>query len=98
MEEEILNVEKLTKAFTDVIANNEIDFQVIKGEIHCLLGENGAGKSTLAECLYGFLKFDNGKCRFNGQDYSPKSPRDAINVGIGMVHQHFCPGKKCIRN
>ena len=85
----ILRIKNQTKRFANVVANEKINMQVHEGEIHCLLGENGAGKSTLAECLYGFFRPDSGNFIFKGKDYSPRSPRDAIEAGIGMVHQHF---------
>ena len=79
----------LTKRFTTVLANDRIDFDVRRGEIHCLLGENGAGKTTLAECLYGFYQPDSGQIRFKGQVERISSPAAAMALGIGMVHQHF---------
>lgn len=85
----LLRVEGLTKRFPQVIANDNISFDVRKGEIHCLLGENGAGKTTLAECLYGFYRPDAGRIYFKGQPVRLTSPSDAIELGIGMVHQHF---------
>jgi ABC-type uncharacterized transport system ATPase subunit len=80
---------QLTKRFPLVLANDKVNLQVRKGEIHCLLGENGAGKTTLAECLYGFYKPEEGDIRFNGKCVILSSPDDAIRLGIGMVHQHF---------
>ena len=80
---------RLTKKFGDFKANDDLTFNIRKGEIHCLLGENGAGKSTLSECLYGTYKPDGGKIFFKGKEVVFNSPRDAIAVGIGMVHQHF---------
>jgi general nucleoside transport system ATP-binding protein len=80
---------QLTKRFPLVVANDKVNFQVRRGEIHCLLGENGAGKTTLAECLYGFYKPEEGDIRFNGMCVALSSPNDAIRLGIGMVHQHF---------
>jgi general nucleoside transport system ATP-binding protein len=85
----LLQVEGLTKAFGEVVANDGISLDVRRGEIHCLLGENGAGKSTLAECLYGFYRPDAGQILFRGQPVRLASPSDAIRLGIGMVHQHF---------
>ncbi len=87
--ETLLKVHSLTKRFPQVLANDDISLEVRKGEIHCLLGENGAGKTTLAECLYGFYKPDAGTIIFKGQPIHLTSPSDAINQGIGMVHQHF---------
>jgi simple sugar transport system ATP-binding protein len=72
-----------------VLANDAVSFTVRKGEIHCLLGENGAGKTTLAEMLYGVHRPDLGTIYYKGRPVSLSSPRDAIDLGIGMVHQHF---------
>lgn len=85
----ILIVEHLTKSYGSFVANDRISFEVVKGQIHCLLGENGAGKSTLAKCIYGASRPDSGKILFKGQEVRFSSPRDAIRMGIGMVHQHF---------
>jgi len=89
IQEVILKVEKLSKSFPGVLANDKVSFDVRKGEIHCLLGENGAGKSTLAECLYGTYHPDSGKIFFQGEEIHLNSHLDAIKLGIGMVHQHF---------
>ena len=85
----LLKTEHLTKRFPQVVANDDISFEIKKGEIHCLLGENGAGKTTLAEILYGAYKPDAGSIYFKGQPISLTSPKEAIELGIGMVHQHF---------
>ncbi len=85
----VIQTVDLTKRFGNVVANDGICFDLRKGEIHCLLGENGAGKTTLAECLYGYYQPDGGEIRFNGQPVTLSSPSDAIDLGIGMVHQHF---------
>ena len=85
----LLRADNLTKRFHQVVANDAVSFDVMPGEIHCLLGENGAGKSTLAECLYGFLRPDSGRIYFEEQLVHVSSPAEAINLGIGMVHQHF---------
>lgn len=86
---ETLEMHKIYKEFPGVIANNNIDFNIKKGEIVSLLGENGAGKTTLMNILYGLYRMDRGEILINGKKVSIKSPRDAINYGIGMVHQHF---------
>ncbi len=85
----VLAIENLSKSYGTFFANKDITFDVQKGTVHCLLGENGAGKSTLAKCIYGASKPDTGVIKFEGQEVSFASPRDAIRVGIGMVHQHF---------
>ena len=87
--DELLRVEKLNKRFLNVWANRDVSLDVRRGETHCLLGENGAGKTTFAECLYGTYRPDSGKIWFKGQPLELNSPRDAIEAGIGMVHQHF---------
>ena len=85
----ILELRGITKRFPGVLANDQIDLTLNKGEIHALLGENGAGKSTLMNILYGLYDPDEGEIFVNGKEINIKSPRDAIASGIGMVHQHF---------
>lgn len=85
----LLETKGLIKQFPMVLANDAVDFEVTKGEIHCLLGENGAGKSTLAECLFGFYTPDGGEILWKGEKVEISSPSDAMELGIGMVHQHF---------
>jgi simple sugar transport system ATP-binding protein len=79
----------ITKSFSNVLANNHIDFNVKSGEIHALLGENGAGKTTLMNILCGLYRADEGDVFVKGKKMNFSSPKDAINAGIGMVHQHF---------
>ncbi len=79
----------IVKRFPGVLANDHVNFQLRAGEIHALLGENGAGKSTLMNVLAGLYKQDAGIIKVNGKQVEFSSPRDAIKVGIGMVHQHF---------
>ena len=87
--EPILELKGITKSFPGVLANDNINLTLNKGEIHALLGENGAGKSTLMNVLYGLYSPDQGEIFVNGQKIDVISPRDAIAQGIGMVHQHF---------
>ncbi len=79
----------IQKRFPLVHANDDVSFDVRWGEIHALIGENGAGKSTLMKILYGLQGADDGTMKIDGADYVPGSARDAIERGIGMVHQHF---------
>lgn len=87
--EKILELKGITKRFPGVIANDQINISLNKGEILALLGENGAGKTTLMNILYGLYKPDEGEIFINGNKIDIKSPIDAIRAGIGMVHQHF---------
>jgi ABC-type uncharacterized transport system ATPase subunit len=79
----------MTKRFGDLVANNEVNFELISGEIHALLGENGAGKTTLMRILYGLYNADEGQIFINEKPVTINTPRDAIAYGIGMVTQHF---------
>jgi simple sugar transport system ATP-binding protein len=84
-----LELKGITKSFGSLIANDGIDLKVAKGEIHAILGENGAGKSTLMNVVYGLLQPDSGTISIDGKSVTINEPADALNVGIGMVHQHF---------
>jgi simple sugar transport system ATP-binding protein len=79
----------ITKTFGATIANYEVDFDLRPGEIHALLGENGAGKTTLMSILFGLVLPDEGEIRLGGEPVTFSSPHDALQRGIGMVHQHF---------
>jgi simple sugar transport system ATP-binding protein len=85
----VLELRGITKQFPGVLANDHVDFDLRRGEVHALLGENGAGKSTLMSILYGLYTADSGEIRLNGKQVSISSPKNAIELGIGMVHQHF---------
>jgi simple sugar transport system ATP-binding protein len=85
----VLEMRGIRKEFPGVVANDDVSFDVRRGEVHALLGENGAGKSTLMNILYGLYRPDAGEIRLNGQPVSFSSASDAIDAGIGMVHQHF---------
>ena len=84
-----IELRKISKRFGAVRANQDIDLAVTKGSIHGIVGENGAGKSTLMSILYGFYQADSGELLINGQPININNSRDAIDAGIGMVHQHF---------
>ena len=84
-----LELRGITKRFGSLVANDAIDFELKRGEIHALLGENGAGKSTLMNVLYGLHQPDEGEILLDGEPVKVDSARRAINLGIGMVHQHF---------
>ncbi len=85
----ILELRSITKRFPGVVANDGIDFDLLPGEVHALLGENGAGKSTLMNIVYGLYKPDEGEILIRGKPVTLGSAREAITHGIGMVHQHF---------
>jgi general nucleoside transport system ATP-binding protein len=85
----VLEMRDIRKEFPGVVANDRVSFDVRRSEVHALLGENGAGKSTLMNILYGLYRPDGGEIRLNGKPVSFSSARDAIQAGIGMVHQHF---------
>jgi ABC-type uncharacterized transport system ATPase subunit len=85
----VLELRGITKQFPGVLANDHIDFDLRRGEVHALLGENGAGKSTLMSILYGLYTADSGEVLMNGKPVTISSPKHAIELGIGMVHQHF---------
>src|ERR1700692_349919 len=89
MQEVMLEMRGICKAFGAVKANHEIDLKVRKGAITALLGENGSGKSTLMKLLFGMERPDSGTIIWKGRELSSHGPREAIAAGIGMIHQHF---------
>lgn len=86
---EIIRTEKLTRKFDNFTANDSIDLRVDEGEIRAIVGENGAGKSTLMNMLYGLLAPTSGRLFVRGEEVTFSTPAEAINAGLGMVHQHF---------
>ena len=87
--EVVLEMRGVRKEFPGVLANDDVDLDIRRGEVHALLGENGAGKSTLMNILYGLYKADAGEILLHGKPVAFASARAAIQAGIGMVHQHF---------
>ena len=85
----VISMKDIVKKFGDFTANDHINLTVHKGEVHAILGENGAGKSTLMNVLCGLYKPTSGQIFMNGKEVTFSSPKDAIDMGIGMVHQHF---------
>ena len=89
MEEYILEMKGITKVFGSLVADDCVNFNLRRGEVHALLGENGAGKTTLMNVLYGIYHADGGEIFYKGKKIELENSRDAIRAGIGMVHQHF---------
>lgn len=88
-----INIEKITKTYPGVLANSDVSIDVRSGDIHAIVGENGAGKSTLMKILYGMVRPDEGSIEIFQSTATMSSLKDAINLGIGMVHQHFMLAK-----
>ncbi|WP_152041220.1 ABC transporter ATP-binding protein [Salinigranum salinum] len=84
-----VHLDGITKRFPGVVANDDVTLRVEEGSVHALLGENGAGKTTLMNVLYGLYQPTEGRVLVNGQERDFDSPRDAIDAGVGMIHQHF---------
>ncbi|GGF70499.1 ABC transporter ATP-binding protein [Mameliella alba] len=89
MADTLLSLQGLTKIYPGVIANDDVTFDIGRGEIHALLGENGAGKSTLVKMIYGLNAPDKGQMLLDGAPYKPSKPSEARQAGIAMVFQHF---------
>jgi simple sugar transport system ATP-binding protein len=85
----VVEMRNITKRFPGIVANDNVNFKLSKGEIHALLGENGAGKSTLMNILFGLYQPEEGEIFVNEQEVAIDGPNKAIKLGIGMVHQHF---------
>jgi ABC-type uncharacterized transport system ATPase subunit len=98
--ETVLEARSITKRFPGVVANDKIDFEIKAGEIHAILGENGAGKTTLMKILFGEYQPDEGEIYIAGKPVKFRSCLDAIDLGIGMVHQHrkLVPAHSVIEN
>ncbi len=84
-----IHLQNITKSFPGVLANDRVSLALRSGEVHALLGENGAGKTTLMNILYGLYRADAGEIWVKGRKVNIRSPRHALSLGIGMVHQHF---------
>lgn len=85
----LLSMQGISKRFGSLAALDDVSFDVVRGEIHAIVGENGAGKSTLMNCLFGLVEADAGTVLLGGEPLEIKGPKDALERGIGMVHQHF---------
>ncbi|MDY3992066.1 MAG: ATP-binding cassette domain-containing protein, partial [Evtepia sp.] len=84
-----VELRNVTKTFGSVVANNNVSLSIRKGEILALLGENGSGKTTLMNMLAGIYFPDSGQILVDGEEVAIRSPRDAFDLKIGMIHQHF---------
>lgn len=89
LETSVVSLQNVSKRFGNVVANQDVNLDILEGEIHGLIGENGAGKSTIMKILYGFYHPDAGTIQIRGKEERINNPHDAIALGIGMVHQHF---------
>src|SRR5207247_11270170 len=85
----VLEMRGIRKEFPGVVANDDVSFDVRRGEVHALLGENGACKSTLMNILYALYRPDGGEIRLQGKSVSFSSAREAVDAGIGMALTHF---------
>ena len=84
-----IELKGITKRFGSVVANDGINLEIKRGEILSLLGENGSGKTTLMNMLSGIYQPDEGKIYADGKEVTIRSPKDAYDLGIGMIHQHY---------
>ena len=90
MEEKyLLEMKDISKEFPGVMALDRVSLKIRHGSVHALMGENGAGKSTLMKCLFGIYSCDSGEILLDGKRISPKSPKDALHMGVAMVHQEL---------
>ena len=89
MDQSLIEFEHITMEFPGVVANDDVSLSIRQGEVFALVGENGAGKSTLMNILYGIQTPTGGKVRIRGKEVETFSPKNAIELGVGMVHQHF---------
>ena len=89
MTEFAIELAGINKSFGAVKANRDVTMKIAKGTVHGVIGENGAGKSTLMSILYGYYQADSGSIRVNGKEAPIRNSQEAIELGIGMVHQHF---------
>ena len=95
-----VEMQRIRNVFPGVVANDNVDFQIARGEIRALVGENGAGKTTLMRTLFGLQKPVSGAIFVDGKRQDIKSPHEAIRLGFGMIHQHFMlvPGFNAVEN
>ena len=89
MEQPVVELRHITKRFAKVLTNDDVSIQIHKGEVVALLGENGAGKSTIMKILYGLYQATSGEIFVDGKKREIRSPKDAMDLGIAMVQQHF---------
>ncbi|MDR1767685.1 MAG: ATP-binding cassette domain-containing protein, partial [Propionibacteriaceae bacterium] len=91
MAEPLLQMSHITKTFPGVVALDDVSLTVERGTVHALMGENGAGKSTLMKCLFGIYRQDSGEIRLDGQDVTINAAKQALDLGISMIHQEPHP-------
>ena len=96
----VVRMSGITKQFLDIIASDNINFNLYAGEICALLGENGAGKTTLMNILFGYYTCDEGQIFIKGKKVNLSAPKDAIRCGVGMIRQHFAlvPSQTVLEN